>query len=134
MVKDIYAIYESYVNNETVGYASANNTERGNIDTTYAPIAQRSTYNDLGESDEEVKTITMLKGRIAANPINTQISLKGQGVVSVDTIRIRLGKVIELINTKAGLGEYSSLPHLVKDLNYYIQANLEVDDILKNNK
>ena len=51
----MYAIYESYLTKETVGAASANNTERGNINTTYRPASQGSSFGDLGEDNNETK-------------------------------------------------------------------------------
>jgi hypothetical protein len=134
MVKDIYAIYESYVTKETVnvGYASANDTERGNVNLQYRPIAQNSTFNDLGESDEERSAVATLKGGIKPNPEDTSFSLRGAGVVTASTVRQRLGRLIELMNTKAGQGDYNGLAYMQKDLQFYIQANQEVSEILKN--
>jgi len=55
MVNDMYAIYESYLTKETVGAASANNTERGNVNILYRPLSQGSTFGDLGQDNEEIK-------------------------------------------------------------------------------
>ena len=51
----MYAIYESYLTKETVGAASANHTERGNVNTTYRPASQGSSFGDLGQDNEEIK-------------------------------------------------------------------------------
>jgi len=131
MVKDIYAIYESYVTKESVGNASANHTERGNINTNYRPIAQGTTYNDLGENEESKQPVATLKGTVNINdPENTTFSLRGAGVVAAKTIRDRLGRLIELMNTKAGQGDYTGAYFLLRDLSYYIQANQEVSEVL----
>jgi hypothetical protein len=131
MVKDIYAIYESYVTKESVGNASANHTERGNINTNYRPTAQGTTYNDLGENEESKQPVATLKGTVNINdPENTTFSLRGAGVVAAKTIRDRLGRLIELMNTKAGQGDYTGAYFLLRDLSYYIQANQEVSEVL----
>ncbi|CAB5226474.1 hypothetical protein UFOVP760_248 [uncultured Caudovirales phage] len=134
MVKDIYAIYESYVTKESVGNASANHTERGNINTHYRSVAQGTTYNDLGdlgENEESKQPVATLKGSININdPENTTFSLRGAGVVAAKTIRDRLGRVLEVMNTKAGQGDYTGIHFLLKDLSYYIQANQEVSEVL----
>jgi hypothetical protein len=54
MVNDMYAIYESYLTKESVGAASANNTERGNVNISYRPFSQGSTFGDLGQDNEEI--------------------------------------------------------------------------------
>jgi hypothetical protein len=131
MVKDIYAIYESYVTKESVGNASANHTERGNINTNYRPTAQGTTYNDLGENEESKQPVATLKGTVNINdPENTTFSLRGAGVVAAKTIRDRLGRLIELMNTKAGQGDYTGAYFLLRDLSYYIKANHEVSEVL----
>lgn len=131
MVKDIYAIYESYVTKEVVGSASANHTERSNINTQYRPVAQGMTYNDLGENEESKQPVAILKGSVnISNPENTTFSLRGAGVVAAKTIRDRLGRILELMSTKTGQGDYTGVHFLLKDLSYYIQANQEVSEVL----
>jgi hypothetical protein len=51
MVKDMYAIYESYATGNTI----INNTERGNIAMATRPNSQGTTYGDLGQDNEETK-------------------------------------------------------------------------------
>jgi hypothetical protein len=129
MVKDIYAIYESYITKESNTPAIINNTERHS--NQYRPVAQGSTFNDLGENEEQKQPVATLKGSVnTQKPDDTLFSLKGAGVVSASTVRDRLGRVIELMSTKAGQGDYNGVYFLLKDLTYYTQANQEVSDIL----
>ena len=55
MVKDIYAIYESYATGSTVGATNIDNTERGNVAMVTRPNSQGTTYGDLGQDNEETK-------------------------------------------------------------------------------
>jgi len=135
MVKDMYAIYETYATGNTMGSAGINNTERGNPNLSFRPVGQGSTYGDLGQSNEEVKQpVATIRGKVAPEPGNTVFNLRGAGAVTASTIRTRLGKLLELMHVKAAQGDYDNVFYMIKDLQFYTQANQEVNDALKNKK
>ena len=135
MVKDMYAIYETYATGNTMGSAGIDNTERGNPNLSFRPAGQGSTYGDLGQSNEEVKqSVATIKGSIATDPGNTVFNLRGAGSVTASTIRTRLSRLLELMHTKAGQGDYDGVFYMIKDLQFYTQANQDVNDVLKNKK
>jgi hypothetical protein len=68
MVKDIYAIYESYLAKEGDASASISNSEGGFRGTSqsFRPLSQGSTPGDLGENEESKAVINLAQSILNA--------------------------------------------------------------------
>lgn len=68
MVKDIYAIYESYLTQESVGAASITNSEGGfgGARQSFRPISQGSTAGDRGENEESTAIVNLTQALLNA--------------------------------------------------------------------